>query len=56
MRPIGEAAGKLRWDDTIKVADHYGLNFREKEQLWFVIRAMDAVVLSESDKQKRVPR
>lgn len=55
MRPVGMAAGKLRWDDTMKVADHYRLNFQEKEHLWFIIRAMDAVVLSESDKKSQSP-
>lgn len=50
MRPVGMAAGKLRWDDTMKLADHYGLSFQEKENLWFIIRSMDAVVLSESER------
>ncbi|MGU3389171.1 phage tail assembly chaperone [Sphingomonas sp. M1A8_2b] len=55
MRPVGMAAGKLRWDDTMKLADHYGLTFQEKENLWFIIRSMDAVVLSESDKKSSGP-
>lgn len=56
MRPNGMGAGKLRWDDTIKFANHYGMTFQEKENLWFIIRAMDAVVLSESDKKSQPPR
>ena len=53
MRPMGMAAGKLRWDDTMAVADHYGMTFQEKEVLWFIIRSMDAVVHSEPDKKKK---
>lgn len=53
MRPQGMGAGRLRWDDTMAVANHYGLNFQEKESLWYIVRAMDAVVLSESDKKKQ---
>ena len=54
MRDVGLAASKLRWDDTMKYADRYGLTLNESEILWIVIRAMDAVVLSEvkNDKSK----
>lgn len=58
MRDVGLAAGKLRWDDTMKYADRYGLTLHEAEMLWAVIRAMDAVVLSEDkgDKSKGTNR
>jgi hypothetical protein len=54
MRDVGLAASKLRWDDTMKYADRYGLTLHESEVLWAIIRAMDAVVLSEvkDDKSK----
>lgn len=47
MRDVGLAASKLRWDDTMKYADRYRLTLHESEMLWSVIRAMDAVVLSD---------
>ena len=54
MRDVGFAASKLRWDDTMKYADRYRLTLHEAEMLWAIIRAMDAVVLSEvkDDKPK----
>ena len=47
MRDVGLAASKLRWDDTMKYADRYRLTLHEAEMLWVIIRAMDAVVMSE---------
>lgn len=54
MRDVGLAASKLRWDDTMKYADRYRLTLHESEMLWNIVRAMDAVVLSEvkDDKSK----
>lgn len=52
MRDVGLAASKLRWDDTMKYADRYRLSLHESEMLWVIIRAMDAVVLSEAKDDK----
>jgi len=52
MRDVGLAASKLRWDDTMKYADRYRLTLHEAEMLWAIIRAMDAVVLSEGKDDK----
>ncbi|EQB30331.1 phage tail assembly chaperone [Sphingobium ummariense] len=52
MRDVGLAASKLRWDDTMKYADRYRLSLHESEMLWVIIRALDAVVLSEAKDDK----
>jgi hypothetical protein len=45
MRPVGMASGRLRWDDTMTYADRYKLHLHEAEELWFIIKSLDDVML-----------
>lgn len=47
-RPSNMAAGRIGWSMVVRYGKFYGLTKREIEELWFVIKAMDEVVLSSS--------
>ena len=47
-RPASMSAGRIGWSLVVKYGEFYNLTRREIEELWYIIKAMDEVVLSSS--------